>query len=242
MRVDFIYEHQGFKVEGTRKKAAKINGEFHDEYFIAKLLDDPFASWRPPVLTTDRLILRPIELADAKSVFAYAKNPNICKFTLWSPHQSIQDSVQYIHDVALKNYARGVPEPFGLTLKTDPTKIIGTVGCFWASEKSKSMEMGYALAEEHWGSGLVVEAAREVMAYCFKEFGLKRIQARCAVENSGSRKVMEKIGMSYEGTSRSCLYHRERFWDLHLFAKVLDGSIMPGAQRPSLAQNPKAGI
>jgi RimJ/RimL family protein N-acetyltransferase len=35
-----LYERRGYKVEGTRRRAAKIDGEFHDEYFIAKILDD----------------------------------------------------------------------------------------------------------------------------------------------------------------------------------------------------------
>ena len=40
-----LYERNGYKIEGTRKKAALINNEFVDEYFIAKILDDPFRSW-----------------------------------------------------------------------------------------------------------------------------------------------------------------------------------------------------
>ena len=217
-----LYEHNGYKIEGTRRRAAKIDGEFFDEYFIAKILDDQNLNWKPPVLKTDRLILRPIELTDADSIFAYAKNPNVSRFTLWEVHQSTQDSLNYIKDYIFDYYSQGVPEPFGIALKENPQKIIGTVGCFWNSKSAKAMELAYAIAEEYWGRGITAEASKTVMNYCFEEFGLRRIQARCKVENLGSRRVIEKVGMNFEGTLKSAIFHRERYWDMHYFAKVIE--------------------
>lgn len=217
-----LYEHNGFKIEGTRRRAAKIEGEFLDEYCIAKILDDPKLSWKPPVLNTDRLILRPIELSDAESIFEYAKNPNVSKLTLWEPHQTIQDSVSYIKDYVFDYYSQGVPEPLGIAFKNSPQKIIGTVGCFWISEKAKAMELAYAIGEDYWGKGLVAEASQEVMKYCFKEFALKRIQSRCRVENEASAKVMQKVGMTFEGTLKSAVFYRQRHWDMKYYAKVIE--------------------
>jgi len=176
--------------------------------------------WRPPALETSRMILRPIELTDAESIFAYAKNPNVCKYTLWEAHQSIEDSLNYIKEYIFDYYSKGVPEPLGITMKKNPQKVIGTVGCFWTSKQAKAMELAYAIGEEYWGQGLVAEASEAVMAYCFKEFSLKRIQARCKVENKASARVMEKIGMTYEGTLKSAIFHRDKFWDMHYYAKV----------------------
>lgn len=216
-----LYLRHGYKIEGTRKNAAKIDGAFHDEYFIAKILDDSSRPWKPPVLETNRLILRPIGLSDAEAIFAYAKNPNVSLYTLWEPHQSVQDSLDYIKDYVFDYYSQGIPEPFGIALKDNPQRIIGTVGCFWTSKQAKSMELAYAISEEYWGKGLVAEASQAVMAYCFKEFSLKRIQARCKIENKSSARVMEKIGMTYEGTLKAAIFHRERYWDMCYYAKVL---------------------
>lgn len=179
-------------------------------------------SWRPPTLSTNRLILRPIELTDAEAVFNYAKNPNVSLYTLWEPHQSIRDSLNYIKDYIFDFYSKGVPEPLGISLKENPQKIIGTVGCFWTSKQSKAMELAYAIGEEHWGNGLVAEASQAVIDYCFKEFSLKRIQACCKSENKPSARVMEKIGMIYEGTLKSAIYHRDRYWDMAYYAKVVE--------------------
>ena len=219
-----LYERNGYKIEGTRKNAAFINGSYVDEYFIAKILDDPFKNWQPPTLVTSRLVLRPITLNDAADIFSYAKNPSVSKFTLWEPHTSLSDSVDYIKDYIFDYYSKGVPEPLGIALKSNPAKVIGTVGCFWVSKKAKSMELAYAIGEEHWGQGLVAEASVTMMDYCFKEFSLKRLQARCKSENKASSRVMEKIGMNFEGTLKAAVFHREKFCDMHYYAKVSEAS------------------
>lgn len=205
----------------------ETNDEVETITFSLKRQDDAVIydnskTWQPPILETPRLILRSIGLADAESIFAYAKNPNVCKYTLWETHQSVQDSLSYIKDYIFDYYSKGVPEPFGITLKENPQTVIGTVGCFWTSKQAKAMELAYAISEEHWGKGLVAEASQAVMDYCFKEFSLKRIQARCKVENKASSRVMEKIGMTHEGTLKSAIFHRNKFWDMAYYAKVIE--------------------
>ena len=84
------------------------------------------------------------------------------------------------------------------------------------------MELAYAIGEDQWGRGLVAEASEAVMNFCFKEFSLKRIQARCKIDNVASRRVMEKIGMTFEGTLKSAVFDRQRHWDMHYFGKIAE--------------------
>jgi len=176
--------------------------------------------WLPPVLESERLRLRPLTLDDATAIFTYAQNPNVSRYTLWEPHQTIADSEDFIRSYALTNYATGVAEPWAVTLTGYPDQVIGTIGCFWASEKSKSMELAYALDEKYWGRGLVAEAAKVVIPFCFEYYKLHRIQSQCKAENIASRRVMEKAGMSYEGTLRCALNHRNRHWDMVQYAII----------------------
>lgn len=174
--------------------------------------------WQPPTLTTQRLILRDLRLSDSSSIFRYAKNPNVCRYTLWEAHQSEEISREYLINYVFPYYSQKVPEPFAITLKDSPDKVIGTVGCFWISKAARSMELAYAISEEYWGQGIVPEAARAVMDFCFKAYQLNRIQARCKVENIASARVMEKIGMKFEGTLKASVFHREKLWDMHYYA------------------------
>ena len=215
-----LYKSSGYKIEGKRQKAVMIDSEWGDEYSIAKFLGEASEPFRLPSLETSRLILRPLEISDAESIYAYAKNPSVSQYTLWEPHQSVKDSLSYIKNYAFRYYAEGNPEPFGMVLKTNPGRVIGTAGCFWVSKDAKSMELAYALDEAHWGKGITSEACQAVLDYCFKTFALKRIQSRCKRENKASARVMEKIGMTYEGTLKSSLFHRGRHWDMCHYAFV----------------------
>ena len=56
----------------------------------------------------------------------------------------------------------------------------------------------------------------------FRAFDVERVQARCKVENVASARVMEKLGMRYEGTLRSLVFHGGRYWDVE-YRSVLRG-------------------
>lgn len=171
-----------------------------------------------PQLQTSRLILRPLVESDAEAIFAYCSNPNVSRYTLWEPHRSLDDALSYIRDYAFPKYAQGVPEPFGITLKEEGDRVLGTVGAFWASEANRCLEVAYALAEPYWGRGIVAEAAEAVRDFIFETHPIERLQCRCKVENAPSARVMEKIGMTFEGTLRASLLHRDRYWDMHYYA------------------------
>ncbi|MCC7403846.1 MAG: GNAT family N-acetyltransferase [Bdellovibrionales bacterium] len=176
------------------------------------------ATFTLPQLETERLILRPLRPTDAENIFEYAKNPNVSLFTLWEPHKNVTDSLKFITEYAQPLYKEQVPEPFGIILKSNPKKVIGTVGCFWVSKPSQTMELAYAIDEPFWGKGLVAEASDAILGYCFKNLKVNRIQSRCKAENKASSRVMEKVGMKYEGTLKSAIFHRNRFWDMHYYA------------------------
>lgn len=173
--------------------------------------------WQPPKIETKRLVLREVRLSDKNAVFEYGKKPHISKYTLWEPHETVEDSVDFIEKYAFSNYEQQVPEPFAITLKGDD-KLIGCVGCFWVSTKNKCMELAYVLNDDFWGKGIVAEAAQEVVNYCFKNFDIERIQCRCKAENIQSEKVMQKLGFKYEGLLRNEIYHRGKHWDMKYYS------------------------
>lgn len=174
--------------------------------------------WKPPQLETERLILRPIVLEDAFYIYEYAKVEEVSLYTLWEPHKSVADSEAFIKDYVFKMYAKETPEPFGIAFKDEPEHLIGTVGAFWVSQPSQEMEIAYALKQDLWNKGIITEACNGVMKYCFENMNVNRIQCRCKVENVGSKRVVEKLNMKYEGILRQKLFHRERFWDMYYYS------------------------
>lgn len=83
-------------------------------------------------------------------------------------------------------------------------------------------EVGYALSTPWQGRGLMVSALEQLLADLFTRTELERIEARCATDNDGSRKVLERVGFVHEGRLRSYFrLHGERV-DNYLFAILKD--------------------
>lgn len=175
--------------------------------------------WTPPILETERLILRPVTDDDALGAFLYASNPNMTKFTLFETHQTIEDSRWFVNDYRRSRYASQEPDPFAIVLKRDPVQMmVGAVGAHWVSQPNGAMEIGYAIAEPYWGRGLVVEAARAVVRYVFTEYAVERLQARVFVGNDASDRVLEKLGFMREGVLRSLVLRRGQWWDIAMWS------------------------
>jgi len=97
--------------------------------------------------------------------------------------------------------------------------MIGSVVLAQSSVEHRRGEMGYVLARDVWGRGYATEAAAALLAYGFAA-GLHRIGATCDPENAASARVLEKIGMSFEGRLREYFLIRGAWRDRLLYAAV----------------------
>jgi len=97
---------------------------------------------------------------------------------------------------------------WGLTLKGDDT-IIGTAGFPGIDDKTYRARIGYNLASAHWGRGLATEAVRALVGFGFAQLNLNRIEATTNLDNTGSMRVLAKVGFTEEGILRDYVYWRE---------------------------------
>lgn len=150
-----------------------------------------------PVLTTQRLLLRPFVEEDAPAVFSYSRNPLLGHDAGWPPHRSIEDSLSFITHIASQDHVWALVE---LTSEA----VIGSIGL--VSDDARSYEgaraLGYALSEQWWGNGLMTEAAFRVIRFGFEELGLTLISCTHYVWNNRSKRVIEKCGFKFEGIRR----------------------------------------
>jgi ribosomal-protein-alanine N-acetyltransferase len=170
-----------------------------------------------PELETERLLLRKMRLDDAEAMFAYASDPEVTRYVLWDTHRSVEDSEEFLRQ-ATEGYERGDFGGWGVVLK-DSGAFIGTCGldAGYAPEHARA-ELGYVLSREHWGRGLMSEAVREVIRFGFERLELNRMEARCIAANTASARVMEKAGMTYEGTLREREFIKGAYRDMKLYS------------------------
>jgi len=177
--------------------------------------EDVFSNF--PTLETERLILRKLRLEDAKDIFEYASDPETTKYVTWETHKSIEDSINFIKS-SLANYNKKEVIDWGIVYKEN-NKLIGTCGYFLrALEQHSRAEIGYVIGKKYWGRGIATEAVKEVIRFGFEKMNLNRIQAMCIPDNIGSYRVMEKVGMKYEGVIREYMYIKGKFQDLKLYS------------------------
>lgn len=144
-------------------------------------------------LETERLLLRPITLADADDMFEYGSDEETVTF-VFPLHQSVRDTKENI-----ANYFMSEPfGKYGMEIK-ETGKLIGTIE-IRIIEKHAIGDIGYTLNKDFWGMSYMPEAAREILRLGFEELQLIRIFAEHDIDNPNSGRVMEKIGMKVEGT------------------------------------------
>ncbi|MBA3424377.1 MAG: GNAT family N-acetyltransferase [Rubrobacter sp.] len=171
-----------------------------------------------PRIETERLLLRKVTLDDAPDLLVNTSDPEIARYTTWEPYDSIEEARRFLGSV-ISNYERGEPANWGLELR-ESGRFIGMCGFmqdFWEPEYACA-SLGYAIGREHWGKGLTTEAVRAAIAFGFEHLTLNRIEARCVAENTASERVMQKAGMSYEGTLRDNVFRKGRYWDYKVYS------------------------
>lgn len=168
-----------------------------------------------PTLETERLRLRKLHIADAEAMFHYISNDDVTKYMLWESHTSLKQTKKYIKMVT-KKYLDGI-YAWAITLK-DTKEFIGMIDFGEFTSEGRIAEIGYSMSDVYWGKGLMSEAVQAVIDFGFNELYLERIYARCFSENIGSERVMQKAGMTYEGTLRKGIYIKGAYHDLKMYA------------------------
>lgn len=154
---------------------------------------------RPPeIIRTERLTLRRPRPSDADAVFAYASDPEVTLHMDWPTHAGVSQSRAFLEycDAA---WADASEATWAITLGGDD-HLLGVIA---VRPREHKADFGYALARQYWGRGIATEAARAVVVEVLRLPGIKRVWATCSLENSASRRVLEKAGLEQEGVLRA---------------------------------------
>lgn len=147
---------------------------------------------------TERLIIQKPKIKDAEKIFqAYAQDFEVTKYLTWLTHKSI-DTTKTFLDQCIIQWGMNGRFPFTISLKNPETLI----GMLEARVENFKADLGYVLSKEYWKRGLMAEALSPVVDELLRQESIARVWAFCDLENYGSRRVLEKIGMECEGKLR----------------------------------------
>lgn len=163
------------------------------------------------ILQTERLMLRRWEEGDARSLYEYARNPDVGPIAGWPPHKSVEESRDII-----RNVLSGA-EAYAICLKSD-NRAIGAIelklnGHTDMTDRDDECELGYWIGKPFWGQGMVPEAAKEMLRHAFEDMGMRKVWCGYYDGNEKSRRVQEKCGFRYQWTTKDVdvpLMHEKR--------------------------------
>lgn len=161
-----------------------------------------------------KILLRPWCMQDLENLVKYANNKKIAdNLTDAFPHPySCENGIAYIETFGAESPSRV------FAIEVDGVAC-GSIGIFPQSDvHRKNAEMGYWLAEQYWGRGIITNAIKQTIEYGFRTFDITRIFARPFGSNLASQRVLEKSGFKLEACFRNTLYKNGLFKDELIYA------------------------
>ena len=171
-----------------------------------------------PVLRAGDFALRAIEPEDASAWFRYLCDPEVTELTSYDITSLGQAETMIAHIAA--RFREKASMRWAI-VRGGAGELIGTCGYLWFD--GHRAEIGYDLAKEHWGRGVMPLAVSAMLDWGFERLGLHRIEATVMEGNQRSARVLDKLGFLREGTMRDYKLVRGEYRDFWLFARVEAG-------------------
>jgi ribosomal-protein-alanine N-acetyltransferase len=172
-----------------------------------------------PILKTERLLLRQVNVNDAEALLALRSNDEVMKYI---PRPYLKNKEDALELIAMfdDKIEYGIGINWGIAFLDKPEEIIGIIGHYRMKPEHYRTEVGYMLFPKYNGRGIVSEALQKVVDYGFNDMKLHSIEAILDPENKGSERVLLKNGFVKEGHLLENEYYEGRFLDSMIYSKL----------------------
>lgn len=163
-------------------------------------------------LETPNLRLRRATPADLLALMAVNGDEIVTRHLPYAAWKTLDDAQAWFERMQAVQ-AAGTALQFVL-LRREDERPVGTALLFRADENSRRAEIGYVLAREYWGRGLMREALQALLEWAFGTLELHRVEAEVNPANEASWRLLERLGFQREGLLRQRWWGREGPYDV----------------------------
>ena len=152
------------------------------------------------IVETDRLLIREFVEEDAEAFFLFNNDPEVMRYTGEPPSTSVdqvRSRIRDYPDYRIHGYGR-----WAVVYKPD-RQVVGFNGLKFL-EDLQEVDLGYRFRSDYWGRGIATESSMAVLRYGFEDLGLKRVIGLVLPENLASIRVLQKVGMRFDGMTDFC--------------------------------------
>lgn len=145
-----------------------------------------------PTIETERIILRPLTVDDAKDVFEWTGDKRVAEYMIYPYHKRIEVTEEWLKSLKIleNEYT------WGFVRKSDG-KLIGSGGIRFRIDEN-AWSFGYNFRYDCWGNGYATETAKRMIKYVIENHNAKDFVAEHALENYASGRVIEKCGLVFD--------------------------------------------
>lgn len=169
-----------------------------------------------PVLTTENLVLRPIDERDIAALFNLFSNDTVTRFMDIESFINVTEASQLIAFLKEKQ-ENGEGVRWAITFEGH-NDLIGTCGFHHFKRTHYKAEIGYDLLPAFWGKGIMIHAVHRLLQYGYEQLQLNRIEAFVDPANTSSFKLLERLGFKQEGLLRQAFFEKGSFADAYLYS------------------------
>lgn len=153
-----------------------------------------------PTIPAGRVTLRPLEDRDVPSLYAVFSDEQVMRYWSTPPMRDIAEAQALLDEIRTTFLQRSLFQ-WGVA-RTGDDRVVGTCTLFNLDARNRRAEIGYALARDCWGQGLMSEALGALVAYAFGPLDLTRLEADVDPRNAPSIRIVERLGFVREGLLR----------------------------------------
>ncbi|MGV3610773.1 MAG: GNAT family N-acetyltransferase [Fluviicola sp.] len=168
-----------------------------------------------PIIQTERLLLRQIQLKDAVEIMHMRQNKRVNQFITRDSMSGIEAAEELV-----KKTADAFESKAGIGwagILRDGSEIIGTCGFNRIDYPNNRAEIGGELSVDYWGKNIAVEAVKAIVSFGFEQMNLHAIEAFVSPENRGAIYLLESLGFEKEAHFKDRIYFNEVYSDMAVY-------------------------
>jgi len=170
-------------------------------------------------IRTERLLIREFQTNDREALLAIVRDPDQIKHMLL-----FLDTEKQLDDFLSMVLTAANDEPrlqWHFAIEQAETGLyVGSCCLMLEANSPSSAELGYWFLRNAWGKGYATEASAAILDLGFRQLGYHRVWGKCHTHNTTSAKVMEKLGMTYEGTLREHVWLRDGYRSSRIYGML----------------------
>jgi len=192
------------------------------------LVVPPRAELRHRPLDTQRLVLTPVEAADASDLWQAVdgSRAHLERWLPWVPFNTDLDASWRYCEASASDWDHGRALRFAIR-ERGTRRFLGVVGLESIAHLHQSAELGYWLRADGSRRGYMTEASRATVGWAFKRLNAHRVRVAAATDNFASLGVIRRLGFRFEGIAREAERCQGRWLDHALFALLATDPFSP---------------